>query len=365
MLIFARCAATGRFHTGEFWQGQMGWGILVRAALMACAFGSLVFMSTKAEAQTVTERYELFTHKEYDQLSGEGRKALESINCFKKEAVDLLISRIESLITELINLQHNPELPAKIPEYVYVGGGLEVSTGRDIDTDDVISKEVDTLELMVKKLPTKICPPEPVKAATPPPPDTPVTPPKVTPVPVTPPVAETPKPAVKVCPKCRSIADQISDIDEKIAGWQRQDVSLRKGNVNDPGIQNALKDIASTIAGLKSKKAALEAQMTECEKKCVPTTEEKKTEGKTEHGTGGKTNEHKTTDKKKGRKKKNDTSHETIVGSPPGISIDIGIGLGGGRRKEQGNERIPRSEERGRKGGGDGFGTGGGGVFGR
>jgi hypothetical protein len=350
MLIFARCAATGRFHTGEFWQGQMGWGILVRAALMACAFGSLVLMSTKAEAQTVTERYELFTHKEYDQLSGEGRKALESINCFKKEAVDLLISRIESLITELINLQHNPELPAKIPEYVYVGGGLEVSTGRDIDTDDVISKEVDTLELMVKKLPTKICPPEPVKAATPPPPVTPVPPPKVTPVPVTPPVAETPKPVAKICPTCRSIADQIADVDEQIASWERQDLSLHKANLSDPGIQNALKDIANKLTQLKSRKAQLEAQKAECEKKCVPTAEEKKSGGKTEHGTGGKTNEHKTNDKKKGRKKKDDTAHETGVGLPSGISI--GIGLGGGRREERSNDRKPRSDEGGRQGGG-------------
>jgi adenylate cyclase len=55
---------------------------------------------------------------------------------------------------------------------------------------------------------------------------------------------------------------------------------------------------------------------------------------------------------------------ETAVGSPPGISIDIGIGLGGGRREDRGNDRRPRANDRGRDSGG-GFGTGGGGVFGR
>jgi hypothetical protein len=173
----------------------------------------------------------------------------------------------------------------------------------------------------------------------------------VTPVPVTPPVAETPKPAVKVCPKCRSIAGEIQAIDEEIARLERQDQSLNKySDLKDPHIQNVLKEDASKIAGLKSKKAALETKMTECEKKCVPTTEEKKTEGKTEHGTGGKTNEHKTTDKKKGRKKKDDTAHETGVGLPTGISI--GIGLGGGRREERSNDRKLRSDEGGRQGGG-------------
>jgi hypothetical protein len=97
--------------------------------------------------------------------------------------------------------------------------------------------------------------------------------------------------------------------------------------------------------------------------------EEKKTEGKTEHksSTGEKTNEHKTTDKKKGRKKTDDTANETAGGSRSGISIDISGILGGGHRKEQGNEKIPRSDDLRRKGQGDGFGTGGGGgiTFGR
>lgn len=231
---------------------------------------------------------------------------------------------------------------------------------------ETIKYNKDRLEQLKKRrddlLDLPRCAPEPVKGAAPPPP---VTPPKVAPVPVTPPVAEVPKPAVKVCPKCRSIADQIADVDEQIASWERQDVSLHKANVNDPGIQTALKDIANRLAQLKSKRATLEAQKTECEKKCVSTTEEKKTGEKTEHGssTREKPNEHKTTDKKKGRKKKDDTAHETGVGLPTGISI--GIGIGGGRREERGNDRKLRSNEGGRQDGGGGFGTGGGGVFGR
>jgi hypothetical protein len=183
------------------------------------------------------------------------------------------------------------------------------------------------------------CPPEPDKATAPPPP---VTPPKATPVPVTPPVAATPKPVVKVCPKCRSIADQIADIDGKIAGWERQVLSLHKSNLNDPGIQNALKDIARTIADLKATRAKLEAKKTECEKTC----KEKKTERKNETvktvtpstGTGQaekrprKEVKNKTT-KRRRAKINNDQSTSSGGVSPEtahaiGTIIDIGVGVG-------------------------------------
>lgn len=266
MLIFAHCDAAGRFQTCGFWQGQIGCGILVRAALMACAFGALVLTSTKAEAQTAVERYELF-NKEYVQLNGEGRTVVDNDKCFDKDTIELLIRRINSLIVELIKLKYDPGLPARITKPIAVGPeigrGIIGSTIIDIYPDDVITKEVDTLVSIVEKLPAKICPPEPVKAAAPPPP--------VTPVPVTPPVAETPKPVATVCSICRSIADQIQDIDQKIAGWVRQVQLLHEASdLKDPGIQKALKDIASDIAALKATRAQLEAKKTECEKKCVP-----------------------------------------------------------------------------------------------
>ena len=173
-------------------------------------------------------------------------------------------------------------------------------------------------------------------------PGLPVTPPKATPAPVTPPVAETPKPAVEVCPKCRSIADQIADIDGKIAGWERQVLSLQKANVNDPGIQNALKDIARTITALKATRAQLEAKKTECEKTC----KEKKTERKNETaktvtpstGTGPvekrprKEVKNKTTKHRRAKINNDQPTSSGGVSSETaraiGTMIDIGLGVG-------------------------------------
>jgi hypothetical protein len=356
MIIFSHCAAAERFHTDEFWQRPMGWVILVRAALMACAVGAFVLTLTKAEAQAPLDSNAVIAKYKQALEYSDQFLDLSWEKCLDKVTIDLSIQRAKDLIAELLKVKYEPALPKNYGDSPHA---------TPPETAQTIDDKIAALERLIKLLPTKICPPEPVKPAAPPPPVTPVTPPKVTPVPVTPPVAETPKHVAKTCPICRSIADQIADVDEQIASWERQDVSLHKANVNDPGIQTALKDIANRLAQLKSRRVTLEAQKTECEKKCVSTTEEKKTGEKTEHGssTREKPNEHKTTDKKKGRKKKDDTAHETGVGLPTGISI--GIGIGGGRREERGNDRKLRSNEGGRQDGGGGFGTGGGGVFGR
>lgn len=155
------------------------------------------------------------------------------------------------------------------------------------------------------------------------------------------PVSELPKHDAKTCPTCRTIASQIADLDDQIASWQRQDQSLRKNaDLSNAGIQGALKDISNKIAELNGKKAGLEAQRSECEKKCIAT-EQKKTGEKTG---GGKTKNHKAGEKKRG--KKDDTANETAIVPP--ISIDIGIG--GFRR---GHDDSPsRRDDRPRDSGG-------------
>jgi hypothetical protein len=77
----------------------------------------------------------------------------------------------------------------------------------------------------------------------------------------------------KLCHHCDWLAIQISDIDEKIASWQRQIASIHKySNLADPNIQNALKDIDSTIARLNAKKQALQAELEKCKKRCAELT---------------------------------------------------------------------------------------------
>jgi hypothetical protein len=76
-------------------------------------------------------------------------------------------------------------------------------------------------------------------------------------------------PASSHCKDCRWIESQIQDIDDRIASWERQTASLNKyGDPHDPGIQNALKDIANKIATLKAKRADLVRQKADCQKKC-------------------------------------------------------------------------------------------------
>jgi hypothetical protein len=74
----------------------------------------------------------------------------------------------------------------------------------------------------------------------------------------------------KVCHQCEWLAIQISDIDDKIASWQRQTASINKySNLKDPNIQAALKDIANRISALNAKKAKLQAELAECRKRCA------------------------------------------------------------------------------------------------
>jgi hypothetical protein len=76
--------------------------------------------------------------------------------------------------------------------------------------------------------------------------------------------------AAAICHECEWIRIQIGDIDEKIAGWQRQIATIHQvSNLADPGIQNALKDIDRLIAGLNAQKAALQAKLPDCEKRCA------------------------------------------------------------------------------------------------
>jgi hypothetical protein len=98
----------------------------------------------------------------------------------------------------------------------------------------------------------------------------------------------------KVCHQCEWLAIQISDIDEKIASWQRQTASINKySNLADPNIQGALKDIANRISALKAKKAKLEAELAECRKRCAalsvppPAPMTPQTPGGTHTGGGG------------------------------------------------------------------------------
>jgi hypothetical protein len=87
----------------------------------------------------------------------------------------------------------------------------------------------------------------------------------------TPGLAQTPPDEkTKVCHQCEWLTVQISDIDAKIASWERQTASLHKySNLADPNIQNALSDIASTIAKLKGKKQQLQGELAECQKRCA------------------------------------------------------------------------------------------------
>ena len=214
----------------------------------------------------------------------------------------------------------------------------------------------------------KACPPpNNPGVATPPAKTTPETPAVASPpgktTPGTPAVTSPPtvvKHDPKTCPVCRSVAEQVKDIDDRIGSWERQDQTLHKvSNLNDPGIQSALKDIQGKLTELKGKKAALETKKSDCEKKCVPT-ETKKTVDKTDEKksrSGGKATEHKNVKKPPARK------NETSSGSP-GVTINIGGGgyQDGGQRDGAGSRRERRDE--GTRSGGSGFGTGGGGGFG-
>jgi hypothetical protein len=83
------------------------------------------------------------------------------------------------------------------------------------------------------------------------------------------PAAPSPE-ALAICHECSWISVQISDIDDKIASWERQIRSLQKyGNLADPGIQGALKDIDGKIAALKAKKADLLVKLADCNKRCA------------------------------------------------------------------------------------------------
>jgi len=76
--------------------------------------------------------------------------------------------------------------------------------------------------------------------------------------------------AAAICHQCDWLRIQISDIDEKIAGWERQIASINKyADLKDPNIQGALRDINGKIAALKAKKTVLQGQLAECEKRCA------------------------------------------------------------------------------------------------
>jgi prefoldin subunit 5 len=84
------------------------------------------------------------------------------------------------------------------------------------------------------------------------------------------PIEPTTNSASTICQHCQWIRIQISDIDEKIAGWERQIATLNKiSDLSDPNIQNALKDIANRITALKAKKADLQVQLADCAKHCA------------------------------------------------------------------------------------------------
>src|SRR5580704_17653540 len=82
-------------------------------------------------------------------------------------------------------------------------------------------------------------------------------------------VAQTPTttPAAS-CPACADYTKQIAYIDRQIGSLQRSNASLEQGNVNDPGVQNALKEDEAKIARLQAQRNDLAAKKSECERKC-------------------------------------------------------------------------------------------------
>jgi len=73
-----------------------------------------------------------------------------------------------------------------------------------------------------------------------------------------------------ICHECEWLKIQIGDVDDEIAGWDRQIASINKySNLADPNIQSALKDIDGRIAALKALKAELQAKLAECSKRCA------------------------------------------------------------------------------------------------
>jgi hypothetical protein len=90
------------------------------------------------------------------------------------------------------------------------------------------------------------------------------------PPPATGPVVAPPPPPPAVCRSCQWIKTQIGDIEDKIAGLQRQIASLNKySDLSDPRIQGALRDLRDQIAALRMKDERLRAQLLECEQPCV------------------------------------------------------------------------------------------------
>jgi hypothetical protein len=73
--------------------------------------------------------------------------------CLDQKTIDLVISRANELVTELIKVKYDPDLPA------YLDSPHEVPPS----TANEISKTVEQLDGLIKRLPTKVCPPAPVK----------------------------------------------------------------------------------------------------------------------------------------------------------------------------------------------------------
>ena len=144
-------------------------------------------------------------------------------------------------------------------------GAASASVAYDLRVIQGLNAQIALIEALPPCVDHNVVPPSDGTNTSPVPP-----PPANPPPPVEPPT----KPMSAICQHCEWLKTQIQDIDDQIAGWQRQDASIRKySNLSDPKIQNALKDIADKIADLRNKQARLRAELPDCEKKCLPPAE--------------------------------------------------------------------------------------------
>src|ERR1700733_5231639 len=83
--------------------------------------------------------------------------------------------------------------------------------------------------------------------------------------------AQTP-PAPKVCKECQGLADSVEYIQSRIDQTLRSQASMRKyANLQDPNVQQALKDDDAKVASLQALLAREKAKLAKCvEDKCKP-----------------------------------------------------------------------------------------------
>jgi hypothetical protein len=93
-----------------------------------------------------------------DELLDAAYKFLDKKKCISKSVFDIYLSRAKHLETELIEVKYEPELPRNYGDSPHA---------TPPETSQTIDGKVADLERFIKLLPTKLCPPEPAKAAVP------------------------------------------------------------------------------------------------------------------------------------------------------------------------------------------------------